>query len=167
MNIQKERLWYAFVTRPRHEKKVKTILDQRGIINFLPLQRTLNQWKDRKRWVETPLFSCYIFAQVAFKDRYDVLTADSVARIVGFGNKPCPVRDDEIKDLKRVVETPNHLEVHNGLLAGDHVRIRSGPLMGMEGRLVDFRSKKYFVIYITAIGKSVLVDAFGTFVEKC
>lgn len=166
MNIQQEILWYAFVTRPRHEKKVQQALDQRGIANFLPLRRTLNQWKDRKRWVETPLFSCYIFAQTAFRDRYDVLTVPSVARIVGFGNEPTPVQHEEIDDLKRVVEGPAQTDVYDGMLPGDNVRIRSGPLMGMEGKLVDFRSKKYFVIYITAIDKSVLVDAAGTFVEK-
>ena len=54
-------LWYAFVTRPRHEKRVKQYLDGSGFENYLPLHKQMHQWKDRKKYVEVPLFSCWIF----------------------------------------------------------------------------------------------------------
>ena len=166
MNIQKIPQWYAFVTKPRHEKKVKHYLDLAGIRSFLPMKTTLNQWKDRKKWVETPLFSCYIFTHIAYIYRYDVLTIPSVARMVGFNNEPTPVPDRDIEAIQILISTRQELDVMDGYLPGDRVKILSGPLARMEGELVELRQRKWFVIYIPAIEKSVLVDAEGNRVEK-
>ena len=159
MGIALEPMWYAFVTRPRHEKKVQHYLDQAGIQNYLPLHRTLNQWKDRRRWVESPLFSCYIFCHIPYVRRYDVLQVPSVARIVAFNNEPTPVRDQEIEAIRRVLSGPQKVQVMDGIVEGSRVRIVNGPLADLEGVLTQHRGANYFVIHIEAIGKSVLVDA--------
>lgn len=166
MNIQRIPNWYAFVTRPRHEKKVKTYLDSKGISNYLPLRQSLNQWKDRKRWVEAPLFSCYIFANVTFVDRYDVLITPSVVRMVSFNNQPTPIRPEEIDAVKRVLNVDQELRVIDGILPGSRVRIMTGPLCGLEGLLVENRGCSWFVIYVEAIGKSILVDIRENRIEK-
>jgi transcription antitermination factor NusG len=158
MNQQKEPLWYAFVTKPRHEKKVKQYLDLAGIESFLPTRRTLNQWKDRKRWVEAPLFSCYIFSRIPYVSRYDVLQVPSVARMVTFNNEPTPVSDQEIDTIRRILATPQSVQVLDGMIPGSRVRINSGALAGMEGVLGEHRGNKWFMIYIEVIGKSILVD---------
>ncbi len=159
MGIYSEPLWYAFVTRPRHEKKVQYYLDQAGIENFLPLHRSLRQWKDRRRWVEAPLFSCYIFAHIAYTRRYDVLQVPSVARLVTFNNEPAPVRVEELEAVRRLLGSPHQLAVEDGILPGSRVRITSGPLYGLEGVLTELRGNKWFVIHIEAIGKSILLQA--------
>ncbi len=165
-NIEKIERWYAFVTRPRHEKKVKSYLDGVAIESYLPLKKTLNQWKDRKKWVESPLFSCYIFAKIPYIYRYDVLKATSVVRIVGFNNQPTPVLDEEIEAIKIYLASNVDVNVHDGFVKGDEVRINNGPLSGMEGFLVDFRGRRWFEIYISAIGKSILVDCTENIVKK-
>lgn len=165
-NIEKIVHWYAFVTRPRHEKKVKSYLDGAGIETYLPLKKTLNQWKDRKKWVESPLFSCYIFAKIPYIYRYDVLKTTGVVRIVSFNNRPTPVLDEEIEAIKLFLASNIDVNVHDGFVKGDDVRINSGPLSGMEGYLVDIRGRKWFELYISAIGKSVLVDFTENIVKK-
>ena len=162
----KQAYWYAFVTRPRHEKKVKNYLDKKGLVNYLPVQRTLNQWKDRRRWVESPLFSCYIFAHISYADRYEVLTVPSVVRQVGFGNKPAPVPAEDIESIKTILNANQNVTVIDGKVAGDRVRILSGPLAGMEGQLVQFRGSQCFEIYLETIGKSILVDVRDNQVKK-
>jgi transcription antitermination factor NusG len=164
--VQREELWYAFITRPRHEKKVRDQLEKKGIIHYLPIRKTLNQWRDRKRWVEAPLFSCYIFSKIPYVDRYDVLKIPSVVRIVGFNNRPTPVREDEIETIKLVLNSHKNIEVYDGLVPGDRIRILSGPLRGIEGYLSEIRGNKWLVIYIQAIAKSILVDAAENLVEK-
>ncbi len=166
MSLEWDAKWYAFVTKPRHEKKVKSYLDGAGITSYLPLRKTLNQWRDRKKWVEAPLFSCYIFSFIPFVHRYDVLRAPSVVRIVGFNNEPTPVRGDEIEAIKTFLSTQVEVDVVDGLLPGDRVRIVAGVLAGREGQLVDYRGSKWFEIYIPAIGKAVLVDIRGNKIEK-
>ncbi len=162
---ESEPLWYAFVTRPRHEKKAQMSLEGAGIENFLPLKKSLHQWKDRRRWVEEPLFSCYIFARIAYNRRWDVLTSPSVARIVSFLDTPAPVRDQEIETIRRILTTEVDVEVQPGLLPGTQVRIGSGPLAGLEGKLTGQRGQKWFVVQIPAIGKSVLVSMGENIVE--
>lgn len=162
---QSQPLWYAFVTRPRHEKKSKISLDGAGIENYLPIRSTLHQWKDRRRWVEEPLFSCYIFARIAYNRRWDVLTSPSVVRIVSFNNAPTPVREEEIETIRRILTTDVEVEVQPGLLPGTQVRICSGPLAGLEGVLMGQRGEKFFVVHIPAIGKSVLVNIGDNIIE--
>ncbi len=158
-DLQRELKWYAFVVRPRHEKKVKTYLDKKGVVNFLPLRKTLNQWKDRRRWVQSPMFSCYIFVQIAFVDRFDVLSVPSVVRQVMFNNKPTPIDDQEIEAIRTILASGQTFEIKDGLVPGRGVRILSGPLAGMEGLLAERRNNRWLIITIAAINKSVLVDA--------
>ncbi|MBN2356725.1 UpxY family transcription antiterminator [candidate division KSB1 bacterium] len=166
MSIEKELHWYAFVTKPRHEKKVKSYMDSVGITNFLPLRKTLRQWKDRRRWVEMPLFSCYIFCQIEYIYRYDVLKLPSVVRVVSFNQQPTPVRQQEIEAIQRLLRYKEDVFVGDGLVPGDRVRISTGPLHGLEGVLSEQRGNKWFVVYISAIGKSVYVDIQENVLEK-
>ena len=166
MISHREKRWYAFVTKPRHEKKVKTYLDGYGIHHYLPLRKTLNQWKDRKRWVEAPLFPSYIFCEIQYVDRFQVLQVPSVVRIVGFNNEPMPVKESELESIRMLLSTDFELDVRPGLLTGDHVRISSGLLMDYEGQILEERGERYFVIHISSIGKSVLLNAKNVKLEK-
>jgi len=130
------------------------------------MRKSLNQWQDRKKWVEAPLFSCYIFSYIPFIYRYDVLRTPSVVRIVGFNNEPTPVRSEEIEAIKTFLNTNNEVDVVDGLLPGDRVRIIAGVLAGHEGQLVNYRGSKRFEIYISVIGKSVLMDVRGNKIAK-
>ncbi len=166
MDLQHEELWYAFVTRPRHEKKVKAFLEGSGITHYLPLRRTLNQWKDRRRWVEAPLFPGYIFCRIPFVNRFQVLQTPGIVRIVSFENKPMPVRECEIETIRNLLKTGVSVEVRPGLIPGDLVRITSGILMGFEGRIVEERGSHYFVIHVESIGKSIVVDIRSAELKK-
>jgi len=44
-----EAKWYAIYTRPRAEKQVAERLHEKGIHVYLPLQKKLRQWSDRKK----------------------------------------------------------------------------------------------------------------------
>jgi len=59
-NILEEK-WYALYTRPRAEKLVFQRLIEEGIETFLPLQKTYRMWSDRKKLIEKPLLSSYVF----------------------------------------------------------------------------------------------------------
>ncbi len=158
--------WYAFVTRPRHEKKTKDYLDGVGVTSYLPLRKTLNQWKDRKKWVEAPVFPSYIFCHIPYVNRFDVLQAPSVVRIVGFNNQPMPVQDRELEAIQLLLSTDLQFDVRPGLITGDHVRISSGLLMGYEGQIVQERGDRLFVIHFTTLGKSIVLDASQIRLEK-
>lgn len=49
--------WYVLYTRSRHEKKISSMLDQKKITSFLPLNKVVKQWTDRKKIIEEPFLS--------------------------------------------------------------------------------------------------------------
>src|ERR1700721_1874324 len=85
--------WYGLQTRPRHEKIVAQRLEQRGVKAFLPLITETHRWSDRKKTVELPLFSCYVFAK--FKpnrtERLRALRVEGVFSLVGAGGEGTPI----------------------------------------------------------------------------
>jgi len=77
--------WYGLQTRPRHEKIVAQRLEERGVTTFLPLVTETHRWSDRKKSVQMPLFSCYVFARFIPNrtERLRVLRVDGVFNLVG------------------------------------------------------------------------------------
>ena len=81
--------WYGLQTRPRHEKIVAQRLEERGVTTFLPVVTEVHRWSDRKKTVEMPLFSCYVFAKFTPNraERLRMLRVDGVFGLVGAGAK--------------------------------------------------------------------------------
>lgn len=166
MSIDKIPQWYAFFTRAKHEKKVNETLQNVGVETFLPLKKSLNQWKDRRKWVEAPLFSSYVFAKISYINRYDVLKTPSVISIVSFNNKPSPVRPDEIEAIKALLASGANYEVINGMAPGDAVHVRTGPLAGIDAVISEIRGKRNLVLKIPMIGKSIVIDSGAYAIDK-
>src|ERR1700745_638975 len=77
--------WYAVHTYPRHEKVVAERIRQQGLTSFLPTITETHRWSDRRKVVELPLFSCYVFVQLVptNEKRLRVLRIDGVISFVG------------------------------------------------------------------------------------
>ena len=56
--------WYAIHTRARHEKKVTTQLQDRGVTTFLPLIAHRHRWSDRNKTIQLALFPCYTSVRI-------------------------------------------------------------------------------------------------------
>ena len=73
-----EKSWYAVYTNSRAEKRVSDRIEELGIETFLPLQKTLRQWSDRKKLVEKPLISSYVFVKIIPREYFAVRKIDGV-----------------------------------------------------------------------------------------
>jgi len=159
--------WYAVQTRARHEKMVAQRLEERRIATFLPLVREIHRWSDRKKTVQVPLFSCYVFARIAPTnvDRLRVLCADGVLSLVGKRGEGTPIPDEEIESVRILLERRMPWCSHSFLEIGQRVRIRSGALDGMEGILLSRNGDRTLVISVNAIQRSLAVRVEGYEVE--
>jgi transcription antitermination factor NusG len=159
--------WYGLHTRPRHEKLVAQRLQERGVTAFLPLITEVHRWSDRKKTVQIPLFSCYVFAK--FKpnraERLRVLRVDGVFSLVGAKGEGSPIPDGQIDAVRSLVETELPWSSHPFLKIGQRVRIKSGALDGMEGILLSRNGDQTLVISIDAIQRSLAVRVEGYEVE--
>jgi len=159
--------WYGLQTRPRHEKIVAHRLEERGVTTFLPLVTEEHRWSDRKKLVQVPLFSCYVFAKFTPNrvDRLRVLRVDGVFGLVGDRGEGAPIPENQIETVRSLVETQLPWSSHPFLKIGQRVRIRSGALNGLEGILVSRNGDRTLVISVDAIQRSLAVRVEGYEVE--
>jgi transcription termination/antitermination protein NusG len=159
--------WYAVYTRSRHEKVVAEELWQREIEVFLPLRNVVSKWKDRRKEVQFPLFPGYLFVNADVRARrLDIMKVPSVVRIVGFQNEPEPIPTKQIEAVKTLVFSELPYDPFPELVAGDRVRVRRGPLRGLEGFLVEKKSRYRFVISVDLIQQAVCCEIDAADVEK-
>lgn len=148
--------WYAIYTNPRAEKHAHAELISKGIEAYLPLQRTLKQWSDRKKWVEEPLFRSYIFVNIDNSRYFDVLNTPGIVRYVTFEGKAVPIPPKQIDAIKYFLSGQELLQEESNishLVPGSPVEIIRGPLRGLSGVLVDFQGQKKVRVEIEALGQ--------------
>ena len=152
------RKWYAVSVFPRHEKRVAQLLDARGTSYLLPLYSSLRRWKDRRKQIAMVLFPGYVFVSIELEERGGVLKLPGVVRFVTFQGQPAVVPEHEIKTIGISTRSGLAIEPHPYLQKGRHVRIRSGPMTGVEGILVRRKDKFRVVISVDLIMRSVAAE---------
>jgi transcription antitermination factor NusG len=150
--------WYAAYTCANHEKRVAELLGVREVEHFLPMYSSVRRWKDRRVELNLPLFPGYIFVRLAMRDRLQVLQTPSVVRLVGFGGQPAAMPDQEMKALRQGLMHEMRIEPHPYLKVGHRVRVKSGPLQGLDGLLVRKKNVSRFVISLDLIMRSVAAE---------
>ena len=150
--------WYAIYTRPRHEKTVNDRLFEKEFDTYLPLVKRVSQWKDRKKKIEEPLFKSYLFVNFEYKYRFDVLETNGVVKIINFNGKPAVVPGWQIDSLKKMIESPETLQIEPFLRPGELAEITSGPMRGMKGTVVRRKGKSRMVLTIDGVMQSVSLE---------
>lgn len=157
--------WYALYTCPRHEKRVVQQIEERRISCFLPLYRSVRRWKDRRKVLELALFPGYVFVRVALRDRLRVLGLPGAVRLVTFNGQPAVLPDEEIETLRLRLSVNNPIEPHPYLRVGRRVRVRCGPMQGLEGIIVRKKDCCRVVFSLDLIMRSVAVEVDDADVE--
>jgi transcription antitermination factor NusG len=157
--------WYALYTCPRHEKRVAEQIEQRQISCFLPLYRSIRRWKDRRKELELALFPGYVFVRIELQDKLQVLKVPGAVRLVTFNGQPAALPEQEIECLRNRQFGSGTIEPHPYLCAGRRVRVRSGPLQGLEGIIRRSKDKCRVVLSLDLIMRSVAVEVDEADVE--
>ncbi|HCI54871.1 MAG TPA: UpxY family transcription antiterminator [Bacteroidales bacterium] len=159
--------WYAVYTKSRAEKQVYKRLSETGIETFLPLQKTLRYWSDRKKIVEKPLLSSYIFVKTTPKFFPAVYKSPGVVKIVTFEGKPVSIPQYQIDNLRLLVNSDADVEVTTeNFEKGDIVEVVTGALCGLKGELIKIGSKKRVIVRIDRIEQNIIVDIPAAFLKK-
>ena len=153
-----EEKWYAVYTWANHEKRVAEHLEQRQMRSFLPLYRAMHRWKDRRKEVELALFPSYVFVHLSLQHRLRVLEIPSVVHLVSFQGKPAPLPAHEIEKLRQGVNGRVRMGPHPYLQSGQRVRVRSGPVAGLEGILLRRKEGARLVVSIEILMRAVALE---------
>jgi len=154
----RETRWFAAYTSANQEKSVSENLRTRGITHFLPLYQTVRRWKDRRVALQLPLFPGYVFVRMALRDRLPVVQIPGVARLVGFGGVPTALPDEEIETLRASLARGVRAEPHPFLAVGRKVRVKSGPMTGLQGILRRKKSQSRLVVSVELIHRALAIE---------
>src|SRR5579859_5204620 len=158
--------WYAIYTRHQHEKVIASLLSEKGFEVFLPVQTVARRWKDRTKQLSLPLFPCYVFIRGGLERRFTIVTTPGFHSFVGFGDQPVTIPQEEIEAIRQAFASGSRIEPYPFLRFGDKVRIRSGPLEGIEGILVRKKRLVRLVLSVDLLEKSVAVEVDAFLVER-
>ncbi len=159
--------WYALYTKPRHEKKLADLLNNKGIEAYAPVRKVLKQWSDRKKWVEEPLIRSYCFVRANPDWYFEALNTFGAVRYVWFSGKPAPIPDRQINMLKALMGSDLEADtVAVTIEPGSLVKVIAGPLFGTTGELVSVAGSKKVIIRIDHLETAISVNISPLMLEK-
>ncbi len=159
--------WYATYVCTNHERKVATQLQDRRLECFLPVYRSVRRWKDRRKELDLVLFPGYVFVHVALSNRLRVLELPGVVRFVSCNGQPVAVPNQDIEALKIGLGAGVRAEPHPYLREGRTVRVKHGPLQGLQGALIRRKEGFRIVLSLDLIMRSIAVEVDEGDVEAC
>jgi len=160
------RNWYALFTRHQHEKSVAFALSNKSHEVYLPLYRSVRRWQDRAKQLWLPLFPCYVFVREGMDRQHQILTTPEIIHVVGWGGHPAIVPQAQLDAVKQIIESCLYVETHPYLQCGDRVRVKAGPLMGLEGILTRKKGVARLVVSLEMLGRSAAVEIDVSNVER-
>lgn len=164
--MQTDLKWYALYTRPRWEKKVATLLTQKNIENYCPLNKVHRQWKDRKKIVFEPIFKSYVFVYTSIDKHLSVKQTDGVFNFVYWLGSPAIIKDKEIDLIKNFLSDHRNVKIlSTEINLNDRVRISGGPFTLEEGSVVEIK-RKTVKVFLPSLKIALYAEVDKANVEK-
>lgn len=152
--------WYAIYTRANGEKKLFENLQEKNIECYLPTRKVMKVWSDRKKWVEEPLFKCYIFVKVSYREFFNVLNTPGAVCYVSFGGRAQSIPEYQITNIRNFLFQCDH-EVtltYERIQKGVSVEVLHGSLKGIKGEVTNIYGQSRLVIRIDSLNCSLYAN---------
>ncbi|MBE9660382.1 UpxY family transcription antiterminator [Mucilaginibacter myungsuensis] len=134
--------WLAAYVRPKYEKKIIQKLADKQVEHYCPFTKVVRQWSDRKKVIEVPLFSGYIFVKITDKEMLKVREIDGVINFVYWLQRPAVIKEEEIDIIKMFLKEYDNVSIEKKHFSkNDIVRITGGPLLFQEGVITEVFNK--------------------------
>ena len=124
------------------EMRVAAALEFKDYEMFLPTYKERRSWSDRIKVIELPLFSGYVFCRLRHGCEALAITTPGVRRIVGFGGKICPIQDEEIEVIRKLISSGDPLPAPY-IKVGQKVEVTNGPFAGVMGIISRIKNKDF------------------------
>lgn len=142
--------WYALYTKPRWEKKVYALLEERKLTAYCPLNKVRKKWSDRYKIIDEPLFKSYVFVFITEEEMTKVRAVNGVVNFVYWNGKPAIIKDKEISLIKKFLNEYEYVEAQPFKFEpNQRVKILSGVLMDKEGIVTRAEKNRVEVILET------------------
>jgi transcriptional antiterminator RfaH len=145
--------WYAVYTRANAERKLYNNLKDNNIECYLPTRKVHKVWSDRKKFVEEPLFRCYLFVKVSYKEFFTALNTAGVVCYVSFGGKAQAIPESQINNIKSfLAQSEQEVTVsYERIQKGVSVEVIHGSFQGIKGEVVNITGQSRLLIRIDSL----------------
>lgn len=142
--------WIAVLVQMNAEKKTSARLNALGIENYVPVQREVRRWSDRKKLIDRVVIPMVVFVKINSNDERQLKKYSFIYKILTYPGqtKSAVIPDDQIERLKFMLsQSESPVEVTDKIMVpGDIVRVIRGPLKGLEGELYMIEGEKSCVV---------------------
>ena len=155
------RVWWVLYTLPRREKDLLRRLRQMEIAHYGPLvRRRTRSPSGRTRQSFVPLFPSYVFMKASEEERYQAMKTNCISRYLEVADADHLVTD--LRQIQQLIASDAPLTPEARLESGTLVRVRSGPMMGLEGVVIRRRGEERLLVAVEFLqqGASVLIEDF-------
>lgn len=123
--------WYVAHTRPRCEKKLLQFCEREKIAATLPCHRSIHKYRGKTVTFKKPLFPGYVFLQMLPAQRSVVLQSNHLANLLEVADQELFAR--QLNEVLLALETDLEIRLAPNISEGLRVKIKNGPLRGIEG----------------------------------
>lgn len=151
--------WYIVVVKKVSYSKAQALLKKLGYSFYMPIQKQLHYWSDRKKWVNVPILRPYIFIHTNLKDRKLLFENTDFFYFLKKEGRLATSSEKEIEHLRMLCSSQQAVSVQPCCIKqGDKVEIISGPLSGMQGYTFQESGKNRFQIQIESLGQFASIE---------
>lgn len=147
--------WFVAHTRPRCEKKLLEWCTREGIEGKLPCYQTEHKYRGKVVRFEKPLFPGYLFLRLLDGQVRVVSQSDYVARVLTVVDQE--QFQQQLLDILQALEKCSEIRVVPEIGEGSRVRVKYGPLRGMEGWVEKRHGMTTVLFRLDFIGQAAAV----------
>jgi len=156
--------WWVAHTKSRNEKALANDLITREVQYFLPMTWSITKRSRRTFKSLLPLFAGYVFFCGEDDCRLEVLKTNRVAGIIAVTDQETLV--SELAQIDQALRAGIPLTPHNFINKGQWCRVIAGPLMGLEGMVLDVKSVTRLILQIDMLGQAASVEIDLDMIEQ-
>ncbi len=161
---QAESCW-CFSTLARAEKSAARRLFAQQVPFYCPIIfKRFRSPSGRLRESFVPLFPGYIFVFGNEFQRIAALKTNKMSRCQGVADRDQLIQD--LRSIQRAIEIGAPLTPEARIVAGDQIRVRSGPFAGYEGYVLRREGKTRLLLAIKFIEQGVSMEIDEAMLEK-
>jgi transcription antitermination factor NusG len=124
-------LWFVAHTKPRCEKKLFAHCQREGISATLPCHAAPHKYRGKTVVFQKPLFPGYVFLHCLPRLKAAIRQNDNVANLLEVPDQATLER--QLREILQALEAGMEIRLAPAIGEGSRVRIKSGPLRGVEG----------------------------------
>ena len=157
--------WLVFHTKPRQEKKTSSCFVDMGIRHYLPLRAKEIKRGGRRLRSTIPLFTGYVFACCDEQERYRSMQSGRLVQWLDVVDQDRFL--SELQNIRLACDQGAEMKLFPRLRRGQWVRVISGPLAGVTGRVSRRKDGFRVVLEMTALSSAVAVEVDMQDVVAC